>query len=944
MNKSFIILSTMTCMLICGSSVSAQEISERQARLVAAQTMVKYSDPHGATAMEIIEAKNVSPVLAYTSKSGLKTNYFVFNNDDGEGFVIVAGDERASSRVLGYCDHGSFNYDDAPDNLKALLAQYDMEMGLLQNEETGMSQAKSRKLADVIGNVVVEPLLTTTWNQNEPYCNLTPMADEVNHASTGCVGTALAQILAYWKYPAQGRGQFSYYYNPTIETRVDYSIDFSKSTYDWNNMLDDYTNGYNETQANAVATLMRDAGYGVETRWGYYPNGSSANPNHLESALINFFDFNADSIRTINRFQEKSTEDTGAFDDMLKKELDAGRPVIFCAVVPWITWGSTNSHSLLIDGYTEDGYFHMNFGWGGQSDGYYKTLTFAAFRNPMVEQLVVVGICPNYSIKHNNSYYCLSGESAVFCSTEAVGALEVPESIEVDGKTYTVTSVARKAMLKNDKITQLKLPSTVTSIGEQAFQECKNLTTVTLSDNIETIGKKAFAWSGITKINMSKMPLTAIADSTFISCEKLTSVGLPAKNHTIGDRAFSGCRQLSYVSNLLSADSIGELAFYQCYELSYVGVNADVIGDMAFALCRNVQSINFGNKVREVGTNVFDFSALRTISVVADNPYFASVDNVLYNKDMSTLILCAPMCVRGVNDYGGKEYGIRMELVIPESVTLIKKDAFPKLQAQRYFKLTIPESVIEIEPGAFSGFNENVSDIYNYAPTPLEIDGAFYNSMFNRLPSNPLTLHVRQGCKEAYSQAAGWSQFENIVEDLPAVDDPTADIEAAKVNAVSIEVRQFDPTMGYYYNTYEFLFSSLPKISYNYERMFFDSGYWEWRSQEWTISNNEMEVSVTPGLITDIQFVYIEDADIKNVEADGDNHRRIRFAMNARGIDVSGLAAGEAVMLCTLDGVQIVTAKAGLDGKAYLVLPTGAPGSIYLLKAGNDAFKISVKN
>ena len=946
MNKSFIILSTMTCMLICGSSVSAQEISERQARSVAAETMVRLRDPQQAAASEFIEARKANPVLAYTSKSGSQTNYYVFNNDDGEGFVIVAGDEKAGSRVLGYCDHGSFNYDDAPDNLKALLAQYSIEMVQLQKEETSKPQAESRKQADAIGNVVVGPLLTTTWNQEEPYFNLTPVLDGVYHVCTGCGPTALAQIMAYWKYPAQGRGQFSYYYNPTIDTRVDYSIDFSKSTYDWDNMLDNYANGYNESQANAVATLMRDAGYAVETRWGYYPEGSSANPHNIEPALINFFDYNADSIRTIQRFQDKSVEDTGAFDEMLKKELDAGRPLMFLATVPWIIWGSTNGHYIIIDGYTDDGYFHMNFGWGGQSDGYYKTVTFAALKNPMVEQLVVMGICPNYSIKVNDSYYYLSGGSAVFCYSEAVGALEVPESIEVDGKTYPVTSLARKALLKNDKITQLTLPPTVTSIGEQAFQECRNLTTVTLPDNIETIGRKAFAWSGITRINLSKMPLTAIADSTFISCESLTNVGLPAHAHSIGDRAFSGCSRLSYISNLELADSIGELAFYQCQELSYVRVNADVIGNMAFALCRNVQNINFGNKVSEIGTDVFDFSALRLISVAADNPCFVSVDNVLYDKDMSTLFLCVPLCYSGLNDNSGKDYGIRMELVIPESVTLIKNGALSRLQAQRSFSLTIPESVISIEPGAFSGFNENVSDIYDYASIPQSIDesGVFPPYLFNRSPGNPLTLHVRKGCREAYSQAAGWSQFENIMEDLPAADDPTADIEAAKVNAVSMEVREFDPMMGWKFSTYVFLFSSLPKISYNYERMVFESGYWEWRSQGWTISNNEMEVTVYPGRITDIQFVYIEDADIRNVEADDDNHRRIRFAMNARSIDVSGLAAGEAIVLCTLDGVQITTARAGADGKACLVLPTGAPGSIYLLKAGNEAFKITARN
>ena len=198
-------------------------------------------------------------------------NVYVINLGEDQGFVVISGDTGTTAAVLGYCDQGTFSYDDAPCNLKALLQQYAGQIDCLR-ENSNLTPRSSllapRSSSSVIGNVVVEPFVTTKWNQGTPFNDLCPMLDGKTHTVTGCTATAMAQIMAYWKYPRQGRGQHSYSYNSGVTNTVTYSADFSQSFYNWDNMLDNYDGDYTDEQGAAVALLMKDAGYAVDSRWG----------------------------------------------------------------------------------------------------------------------------------------------------------------------------------------------------------------------------------------------------------------------------------------------------------------------------------------------------------------------------------------------------------------------------------------------------------------------------------------------------------------------------------------------------------------------------------------------------------------------------------------------------------------------------------------------------
>ena len=125
-----------------------------------------------------------------------KVDYYVFNNDKNHGFIIVSGDDKAAP-VLGYCDEGSFDTNDIPDGLRYWLECYAEQMQYLRSHpESAYTAPRSHS------NVFITPLLTCKWNQNSPYNDMCPTkSNGTEHAATGCVATATAQVMYYHKWP-----------------------------------------------------------------------------------------------------------------------------------------------------------------------------------------------------------------------------------------------------------------------------------------------------------------------------------------------------------------------------------------------------------------------------------------------------------------------------------------------------------------------------------------------------------------------------------------------------------------------------------------------------------------------------------------------------------------------------------------------------------------------
>lgn len=265
--------------------------------------------------------------------------YYVFNNDAG-GFVIIAGDD-AVTPVLGYTSTGSFDAENLPDGLKDLLKSYERQIAALGDNYVANQTATRTAFTG-------EKLLKTAeWNQNAPFNKYTP-----NNYVTGCVATAGAIVMKHHGYPAKGTGSHSYTWNgKTLSASFEH-------TYDWASMPAKY-DGTNDAAFDGVARLMADLGVAVEMQ--YNEDGSGASMEDLLTALKKYFGYSK-YARLL------AIADLGAevWNDRLRAEIDANRPILYSAVD-----SNKGGHSFVIDGYKDES-FSVNWGWGGYCDGFYR--------------------------------------------------------------------------------------------------------------------------------------------------------------------------------------------------------------------------------------------------------------------------------------------------------------------------------------------------------------------------------------------------------------------------------------------------------------------------------------------------------------------------------------------------------------------------------------------
>jgi hypothetical protein len=290
--------------------------------------------------------------LAYTmeAQDGVPSVY-VFNQRLNSGFVFLSADSEAYP-VLGYVDGGAFDRENIAPALKWWLGEYSRQIEFAR-QNTSASDDISATRASVSG-VAIAPMVTTKWNQGTPYNDQCPRINGVR-CVTGCVATAMAQVMNYHKYPERGKGTVSIDLEATTDPT---KLDLSAETFDWNNMLDSYDGEYTEVQANAVAYLMKACGYSVDMNYSTTVSGAAS--YYIGKALIDNFGYNPGIS-----FEERVYYNETSWNQMVYDELNAGRPVIYGGQ------GEGGGHQFVCDGYDGNGYFHINWGWGGASDGYF---------------------------------------------------------------------------------------------------------------------------------------------------------------------------------------------------------------------------------------------------------------------------------------------------------------------------------------------------------------------------------------------------------------------------------------------------------------------------------------------------------------------------------------------------------------------------------------------
>ena len=350
--------------------VQAAQVDEAAARHVADKFFMEKSSrlsvPVGQSAIR----------LAYIAE---QQRFYVVDRGANGGYVVVAGDDRLP-QVLGYGDAGDFSSPDLPPAVKYWLGEMDRQIAYLQTHD-GVAVHRPTKRETAVG-----PLLTTLWNQEEPFNNDCPTYTDANgntiRAVTGCVATATAQLMNYYQWPPVGRGSHSYVYNVGGSTMTELSADFSQSVYHWDLMLDEYDENSSAESCDAVARLMSDVGISMDMQYG---SSSGAYEDDASSALQRYFGY-GDKYYWLRRDFFTADE----WDQFLVDEIGLRRPVMYV--------GNSNDsgHAFVLDGFDTDGFFHVNWGWGGRYDGFFlvSLLAPATGHNYQFRQRGLFGLVP----------------------------------------------------------------------------------------------------------------------------------------------------------------------------------------------------------------------------------------------------------------------------------------------------------------------------------------------------------------------------------------------------------------------------------------------------------------------------------------------------------------------------------------------------------------------
>ena len=381
---------TLSAALVLSLSVSAKVVTVNNAEKAAKNFLASKGMPQE----ELVLLKtNVEPtVLRAPSIVPDSPAFHIFSDRDKKEIIVVSGDD-VTRPILGY----SFNYN-ADENGEIPPAMQDwlteMERQITQARKAGIEQsaeAARQWRAPASGNVVKQ-LNTAKWGQNYPF-NLDCPIFEGARCITGCVPTSYAILMKYYRYPSGATGSAPAYYSPKVGIAVS-SRDLS-ATYDWDSMLMDYSGDYSYEQAMEVARLMADIGAALKA--DYSPQETGA--RYEGGYMFKHFGYN------LGPRYLKSGYSAQEWNEMMKEQLDGNRPVLYNASIA----DNSASHSYIIDGYTDQDYFCINWGWAGSCDGVYAL---------------------DAMIPYDLPYYTFTGSQAAYFDFQS--ALGLPTVAKVD--------------------------------------------------------------------------------------------------------------------------------------------------------------------------------------------------------------------------------------------------------------------------------------------------------------------------------------------------------------------------------------------------------------------------------------------------------------------------------------------------------------------------------
>ena len=366
-------LAFFVVMLAISFTATANTVSQQTAQTIALN-FFKVSAP------ALSGHTTLNAVLKYTkTETDGTVDFYVFDISPVKGFVIVSADDNLKP-VIGYSTESNFNTNFAHTNLESWVNKasskiyHSIQLHVAANADISnawSAYAQGVRPTNLKSNTV-NPLLTTTWSQDPYYNSMCPYnTTDQQQCVTGCVATAMAQIMKYWNYPVQGKGSHSY-------TAYGYGVqsaEFDTTTYRWNQMPDFLTTSGNVS----IATLMYQCGVSVDMNYGDMNQGGSGafvlttetwnGGPCAQSAFVNNFSYDPSTIQGVAQ-TDYSTAD---WINLLEAELNAGRVIQYEG-----DDASAGGHTWVCDGYDANDMVHMNWGWGGASNGFFDVTNLNA--------------------------------------------------------------------------------------------------------------------------------------------------------------------------------------------------------------------------------------------------------------------------------------------------------------------------------------------------------------------------------------------------------------------------------------------------------------------------------------------------------------------------------------------------------------------------------------
>lgn len=308
-----------------------------------------------------------------TTRAGEEPAFYVFNNASG-GFVIISG-EDAARPVLGFSETGSFKVGGMPEQIRGWFDFYKAQIASLRKGNAARTAKADELWSNVsrgdVRRATQVTLNTPTWGQDRPFNSFLPKVDN-QQSVTGCVCTATCEVMYHHKWPSQGHGTLPDYEYETDKGRQrTQNGHLLSATYNWNTMLKVYGYQYSSDEGNQVAQLMFDVGVMLKSSYngadGYSTYGTAAYDQDVIPALVRYMDYDSSAVLL---YREQYSDSRWAA--MMRAEIDAGRPMIYGGD------GDDGGHCFVVDGYKANDYFYVNWGWNGDSNGWFAISSFIA--------------------------------------------------------------------------------------------------------------------------------------------------------------------------------------------------------------------------------------------------------------------------------------------------------------------------------------------------------------------------------------------------------------------------------------------------------------------------------------------------------------------------------------------------------------------------------------